>query len=96
MTIRLIIGVLAFVIAMTGCAVGNFTVNAMIEELDKNWPDDRPKYWTGFSFGCLFDILLDYQAYCPLGRLRRRFRVAQCVAFGGMALTVACMLIRFK
>jgi hypothetical protein len=96
MTARLIIGFLAFSVAMSGCYMANMLTYAMIGEINRRRPDDRQISYFWFTPVKMIDILDEYRDNYPEGKLRSHRRLAIITMFAGLAVTAGCMMLRFK
>jgi hypothetical protein len=97
MTVRLILGIASFCIAMAGCLVGNLAYYSMIDEINKTRPRDKELSSFGFAARLnFFDHLNEYRTLYPSGRLRLKFRIALATMFAGLAATAACLMLRFN
>jgi len=96
MTVRLILLILSFGVAMTGIFYANRTTYAMIEEINQKRPNDRQVSYFWFTPGQKRKIYDEYRQLYPedkLGKMRRRAYAAIVI---GLATSAACLMLRFQ
>ena len=93
MSVRTIVGIVAFCIAMTGVVAGNLFITAMIGEINRKRSGRDLVSYFGFTPLKVQQILDEYRASYPSGRLH--LLVAGAIALTVIGLVVAAVCAGF-
>jgi hypothetical protein len=96
MTVRLILLILSFGVAMTGIFYANRTTYAMIEEINRKRPKDRQVSYFWFSTAQKRKIYEEYRQLYREDKLGKRRRRAYAAIVIGLAASAMCLLLRFQ
>ena len=96
MTIRLILWILSFLVAMTGIFYANRTTYAMIDEINRKRPTDRQVSYFWFSPAQKRKIYDEYRSLDPEDKLGKRRRQAYAAIVIGFAASAICLMLRFQ
>jgi hypothetical protein len=96
MSIRLTFGIVLFCVSMIGCAIANFSMHEMINEIKRSIHSERTFSHFGFWAGKNIAIVNEYRRLCPQGKLYGRMLIGSVMLFAGMVGVAICMMVRFR
>lgn len=92
MTLRGVLVLVCAVVAFIGLARANFAHGAMVEELNKRLPPERPFKYSRINH---FDFIDAYRRTIGKDRLWRRRRIAMAVAFAAWTAVALIGMMRW-
>jgi len=95
MTVRWILWILSFGIAMAGIFYANRMTYAMIDEINRKRPKDRQVSYFRFSTAQKRKIYDEYRQLNPEDKLGKRRRRAYAATVIGLAASALCLMLRF-
>jgi len=96
MTPQLVIGIVFFCVAMTGCAIGNISMYKMIDEINRSIHRSQSLTHFGFWAGKNLFIMSEYRRLYPEGKLHGRTWASIATMIAGLTGVAICMMVRFR
>jgi len=93
MSMRVVIGIMAFCVAMTGLFLGNMFTVMMIGEINRKRPDENQVSYFGFTFPKMLRIFAEYRSLYPDGNVHFYALAAVAVAIIGLVSVAVCLRI---
>ena len=94
MTVRVIIGIISFCVAMTGVLLGNMFIAMMIGEINRKRGDVNQVSYFGFTLPKMLRIFAEYRRSYPEGNIHIYVLVAfALVAIGTIGVAVCLRII---
>lgn len=90
---RIVLGAMAFCVAMTGLVLANMFLTMMIGEINRKREEGNLVSYFGFTFPKVLRIFSEYRSSYPSGRLHILTLAAFVVAMTGLVGVAVCLRI---